>query len=234
MRNREESTANVILVLMLLTDALFVVIHIFYVTLPFVDDNRFRISEDRGLAEAFQYVKAYWAGLLFAWLAWRTREWWYLVWSALFAYLGADDALKIHEDVGVALSDRLGYPDLLGLRGQDFGELTIFALAGAFFLPLLLLAYLRGSDPLRRATRRLVVLIALFAGFGIVVDALSVVFLDSSAHELFAVTEDGGEMAVLSIILWYVFRLVFREPSIDPADPGAISSPEELIRLPGE
>jgi hypothetical protein len=170
--------------------------------------SNFSIVAERGFAETFQYFKAFWLVLMFVWLVVKQRELGYLVWAAAFLYLGIDDLMEIHEEVGNSIAIRYDYPELLGQRPRDLGEWTVLGIAGGVTLVLLAIAYATGSDRFRRVSRSLFGLVGLFAIFGIVVDALHIVALDRSAGAIFGLIEDGGELLILCLLTWYVWCLV--------------------------
>lgn len=206
------------LALLLATDALLIVGHLIFMVMhlvvwdtPGLLDNipsDFSIVMERGFAETFQYIKTYWLVLMFLWLAMKTREAGYVAWAVAFLYIGLDDLLEIHEEVGYSISVRYAYPELLGQRPRDLGELTVFAVVATALFCLLAIAYFTGSDRFKHTSRTLIRLVALFALFGIVVDALHIVFLERSAGAFFGLIEDGGESLVLSVIAWHLWQLV--------------------------
>jgi len=144
--NRNWSTVP--LLLLLAADLIFVGLQILH-ALGFAGDPRFSLGAERGYAEIYQYVKLFWTASLLSWFALEMREGLYGVGSLLFGYLLLDDALEIHESAGRAIVDVLGIPSALGLRGQDYGEVGVSALAGLVFLGMGWWAY-RHSSPRAR------------------------------------------------------------------------------------
>jgi hypothetical protein len=94
----------------------------------------------------------------------------------------------------------------MGLRAQDFGEVTVSALAGTAFVGLIGFFYVRSSDRARNVSRDLALLVFLLAFFGVFID---MVHLALEAVHLPALTilEDGGEMVAMSITFSYVVHL---------------------------
>lgn len=177
-----------------------------------LDDNpsSFSIVRERGFAETFQYIKSFWLVVMFLWLVRSTWQFGYVAWALTFAYIGLDDLLQIHEEVGYRLSVRFQFSETLGLRSRDVGELAVFAVAGIVLAALLVIAYAFGNTGFRATTRRLLGFVAVFAFLGIFVDALHILFLDTGAGWLFGLVEDGGELIVLSLICWYVLVVLMR------------------------
>lgn len=192
------------LFLCLATDMLFIGFHFLHAFTRFLPEIYFDVSYDRGGAEAFQYVKEYWIMLLLVWLAWARSSPSYLSWAAVFGYIGFDDALMVHERVGEKIAEALEFPAMFGLRSVDFGELTVYAIAGLVLLPFLLAAYRWGDSTFRRVSRHLVGLLLVFALFGGVVDMIHIMVTHPTINTILGLVEDGGEMVVMSIIVGYV------------------------------
>lgn len=215
MKVTPRSPATVLLVMLLAADVLLIVGHILFLTTSFVQDINYSILTERGFGETFQYLKSFWLVLLFGWLVLLTREKGYLAWAAVFGYLGLDDLQEIHEEIGNDLAVRYEFTEFLGQRPRDLGEMIIFGVAGAVLLSLLAIAYWRGSETFRRRSKTLVKLSALLVFFGIGVDAVHILFLESAGDDPLGAIEDGGEMIALSVVCWYTFRLLV--PQVNPA-----------------
>jgi len=202
--------AGVFLLLLLSADLVFVLVHLVHTFSPYLSDQLFSIQQDRGYGEAFQYMKAYWIAIMLAVLGWRTREAIYGAWTLLYIYLLCDDAFQIHEQVGSAIARHLGYEPALGLRAQDFGELTVYGAVGLTFLVLIVTIYLRSSRDARNASIDLAVLSGAIAFFGVPVDMLDSVARGSRVVGVLGLVEDGGEMVAMSAVCSYVLHLVER------------------------
>jgi hypothetical protein len=172
------------------------------------------LSSDHSYSEIFQYVKT--GGIVFVlcalWL--RTRDAVYCVWALLFAYVVCDDAFQIHERGGKLIAPYLGYEPAFGLMPKDFGEVTVWAAFGVAFLTAITAAYLNSSPAARKASLGIAQLFCLLALFGAVVDvAHSAVPTAGLARYLRAavgVIEDGGEMLAMTLICWYVVKVLER------------------------
>ena len=199
--------------LLLSLDILFIALHLLLIAL-FAEDlsafyNRFTVDRERGFPELYQYLKfSLIAGLLF-YLFTKRRAWTYALWASIFGLALLDDALGLHERGGRFLVSRFDIPHALGLRGQDFGELITWGVAGVGVLFALWMSYRRAAPELRRVSRQLVWRFALLGFFGLGVDAVHSLFRASSValQEGFAVLEDGGEMVVASLIVAFVWHL---------------------------
>ena len=195
------------LLLLLSADFAFLGLHVIQKFTGLLGSNQFLVSVDRGYGEAFQYIKDLWIILLFASIYLKTREFGYVVWMLLFGFLLCTDALRLHEHAGVFFANKLGLPDVLGVRGQDFGELAFSAIVGGGLLSLIGFCYFCGSEKFRPVTQVLVVCCLLIAFFGVFVDILHMPFDGSFPGDLFEIVEDGGEMFVFSIVAAYVFGI---------------------------
>ncbi len=194
--------------LLLATDVVFIILHILYLFTGIISKSYFSIEQDQGYAELFQYIKEYWIALVLGLLAIQKRSPLYLGWSLLFFYLLLDDSLKIHERLGGIISNELGLSPAFKLRAQDFGEIIVSACVGFFFLIFIAIAYRFGDRMSRETSRHLIMMLFALALFGIVVDLIHIIVLQSPSLEpLLALVEDGGEMLVMSVIAWFVFLL---------------------------
>lgn len=133
--------------------------------------------------------------------------------AIIFGLLLIDDSLELHEQLGTATKDWLGYGPAFGLRGDDLGELTIWAILGAVCCAVFALGYRRSSLAGRGIGHVFLLGIAALAACGIVVDMLSIMahdFGDGTVNRatrfLFRCVEDGGELMIASLLL--AFALV--------------------------
>ena len=214
--------ARYLLLLLISTDVVFVLVHVVYANTTLLT-NMYALDRERGYAEVFQYIKFHWLVLTMAGLWWRTRAPVYLGWAVVFGYLLLDDALQVHERIGEIIAARWGYPELLGLRGLDFGELTVTAAAGLLLLVLIGIGYWSSDREARNASKRVAALIAALALFGVAVDMLHQMAGASWTGELLLIVEDGGEMFVVSVACAYAVSLLLHVDGapIPPWRPGA-------------
>lgn len=162
---------------------------------------QFFLSNDEGFGEYLEYalLSAVAVMLLLMWR--RDRSPLYFANALLFAWLAADDALQVHEDLGGWLSPAIerAVPAGLPIDGQHLGEPVVSLVIGLVWLSGLALG-------LRQARLRPLVYSLILVGcvfvmgiFGVVVDTL-----DEIGHHtvvwtnIWAFLEDGGEF--LSII----------------------------------
>lgn len=206
---------SLLLRLFLSADIVFIVLHILYKTY-ILNSSYFSLKRDLGYAEFFQYTKFLWIIILLIHIIRKTGVWQYISWLAVFTYFLADDAFQLHENIGRSIAGNLDFVAPFNLRLQDIGELTVFAIAGMVLAVLLALSYWKGSQTFRNITIDLLILTAILAFFGIFVDAAEIgVDLGLFIKETLGLIDDGGELIVVSVMLWYVLRLVIHNTQID-------------------
>lgn len=176
----------------------------------FFADPLYAIDQERGFAEAFQYMKFFWAGVMMLWVFRFRHQLLPLFWALLFMYLLMDDSMALHERIGNWLVREYDYTPMLGLRAQDIGELTVVAVFGSGFLILGLAAYLMSDSEARRTSLVLAGFLAALAFFGIVIDMSMIIIETADGSFLGEALEDGGEMMALSVVCWYVYKLLLR------------------------
>lgn len=163
------------------------------------DGEQLLVTTDGGVPELFQYLKLAAAALTAAAIAMRIRERWLAAFVLLFGYALVDDAVQFHEWIGGRVAATASFSPGLGMRAEDFGELAVFG-AIAIVTVGLLLVLPRPRELSRRLRRDLVVLAAALAFFAAAVDVL---------HQMvgrwipgIGIVEDGGEMFIVSLIVW--------------------------------
>jgi hypothetical protein len=212
LRNINEHSALLFLILLLFADLAFIVLHSIDILTPFLNNSLLPLGRERGYPEMYQYLKWFWIIILLGCLSISRRSFSYISWGLVFTYFFCDDALSIHERVGNHIAGNLTITPPLGLRLLDLGELAVSAAAGMILLSLVILAYLQGSQAFKKMSQDMLLLILALAFFGVVVDmAHTSIKLGGKVDFILGVIEDGGEMLVASLILWYVFLLSVRD-----------------------
>jgi len=196
---------NRLLILLLVGDCVFILLHVFWL-MDWMSNPLLSIERDRGYAEGFQYLKECSIALLLLVLATRRRQAVYLAWSVLFAYFLIDDSFKIHEQYGRMLAHYLEWQPMFRLRTEDIGELAVSVIVGILVFTSIAVSYSFGGPAARKASRHLCVLVAILVFFGVVVDMLHIAL--SLGKDAIGLIEDGGEMLTMSVIAWYVVKLV--------------------------
>jgi hypothetical protein len=177
-------------------------------------DADFSINQDHGYAELFQYVKELGIAALFLLIFIRDRRLIWLSWCILFIYILFDDLLMFHEQLGLIIEQHTNFPMVIGIKPRHFGELFVSSFFGFIISIMLATGYYYADSPSRKVFQDLSSLLIGLVFFSVVLDMINAMDLIQSSwldHPA-QVTEDGGEMFMISIFAWYVYRL-----SLDPA-----------------
>jgi len=134
----------------------------------------------------------------------------------VFAYFLCDDSLRIHELFGRYIAESFNFSPILNFRLQDLGELVASAIAGMFLLVILAWSYLQGSPTFRKISIDMLIFVIALAFFGVFVDIAKHAFeVDRIVSFGLGIVEDGGEIVVVSLTLWYVVQLALRKGDSD-------------------
>jgi hypothetical protein len=210
-KNLNQPSATLFLILLLFGDLIYIALHIIEAFTPFLQNQLLSIERDRGYAEMYQYLKWIWIISLLVYISLQKRAFNYFAWVLVFTYFFFDDALHIHELVGGYIGNNLNVAPAFGLRLQDFGELIVSATAGISLIAFVMWAYRRGSQDFKNISKDILLLIGALVFFGVVVDMAHIAIrLGWLVTFILGVIEDGGEMLVVTLILWYTFMLSVR------------------------
>lgn len=201
-----------LIVLLLIADLAFILLHILFMYTDLITNFIFVIWRDRGPAEFYQYVKYLWVAALLLIIFFVRKKFIFLVYALLFGYFLADDFFEIHETLGASIAKQFSFVMPFGLRRQDLGELMVYAVVGGIFFSLVALFYFNSDLYTKKVSKIMIALVFLLAFFGIILDMISMMFSDAWVSAFFNFLEDAGEMLVMSIITWFVYRL---NPSSD-------------------
>lgn len=211
-KNINEHSASLFFTLLLCADFVFIVLHTMNHLPQFSHDDLYDLGNGSGYSEMFQYLQWLWIIILLAYLAILRRSFSYVAWVLVFAYFLCDDAFEIHENVGQYITSNITLMPPFGLRLQDIGELAVSATVGMILLICVTWAYLQGSQAFKKISQDLLLLILALIFFGVFVDMAHVAIQQGwKVDFILGTIEDGGEMLVASLILWYVFLLSVRE-----------------------
>ncbi|MFK5985624.1 MAG: hypothetical protein QM479_09375 [Pseudomonadota bacterium] len=189
-----------LLMLLLLTDAVFLCLHFFLQNGLLVYDS-FSLTKDAGFAEIIQYLKEFWIIALLMLMALKKKVLVYFFWSLLFIFILIDDSISLHELIGLEFTQYFDLSSSFGLRGRDSGELIIYAILAITLLPVLA-SYWFATKEDKLFSIILMVFLGFLGFFGIFLDILSNVL----AHGFLSILEDFGEMVVMSFIFWFVYN----------------------------
>jgi hypothetical protein len=144
------------------------------------------------------------AGLVYA-IFRTTKSAVYLVWAVTFVTVSLDDLLEIHENGGLRLFEAIALPEVAGLRGQDLGEILVWAILGIPLLIAIGVTARHADHRGRRDTVAFLILMGILVFFAAGLDALHMAGSDDTAAMWdvtpLGVLEDGGELITLSLIL---------------------------------
>jgi hypothetical protein len=203
-----------LLVLLLITDLVFILLHILNVYTSLLDSSLYLLSRDRGYAEFFQYTKELWIAVMFLLLGIKKKRGIYFVFSLIFTYLLFDDSFEFHENFGNLIAENFQLQSWLGLRAVDFGELLVTTVFGLLFLAALILFFLI-SDPITsRIALYMLAMFGLLALFGVVGDMVEVIGRNRDISRILVILEEGGEMLIMSVMTWFVFRLRYQDDQL--------------------
>ena len=192
---------------LILITIVFIVIHLSHTYWGSPASDLFDIEVDNSFSEIFLYVQELGIVILLFMLWRENKTVLYLAWALIFVYVLLDDSLLIHERIGVFLVDLWGVENNFGVRGRDITEVGVQL---AFGVPLVSFAawahYFRGDRVSRKISITLFFLLALLATFAIIIDWFHVKIMIEGSKEIIGTIEDGGEMFIVTGILWYLFR----------------------------
>lgn len=167
----------------------------------------FVLSHDGSAPELYQYCKELTLLVLFFFAFLRERNVLYMAWTCLFGYLFLDDALMIREWLGNVFAGAFITQGMFGLSTNDLGELLALAMFGALLLPFFVMAHASSDQAARKTTWLLLPWLALLMLWGGVFDMVHSLFAKQPMLDiLLGFTEDGGEMIVMSFMVWVVYR----------------------------
>jgi hypothetical protein len=203
-RDKLQSKWLFCLCLLLAVDVAFIVLHVLYGR----KDSPFSILNEYTYAETFQHFQEAFITLLLVILALRVGSFLYFGWSLLFLYVWIDDSLQVHETVGTKVGEGLGSQSVLGLPHPPIGEAVMAGCIGPLFLLFIATAHRFSYDPVsKQQSKVLLVLLGVYVFFAFALDGAHTIASALQAEpwrNLLAIGEDGGEMVVMSIILWFV------------------------------
>ena len=196
-----------LLALLWATTAVYVALHLTRRFLGVPWNPLFDLGTERGYAEVFFQMLIGWSIVLLLGAAVRQRSGILAVFAVGLAYLLADDFFMIHERFGTWFAREVMY---VGPLSTHIGEALWLTLVGLVLLAALALAYRRSRPRMRRVAVVLAWLFGALAFFGVAIDILHSPFIDLPIVDpVFIALEDGGEIAVMSLLATYLVSLAF-------------------------
>jgi hypothetical protein len=213
-RGKLQSKWLVCLCLLLAADLAFIVLDVLLITdVLYIrrGHRNFSLGGEHSYPETFQHFKEALITLLLVILALRVRSFLYFGWSLLFLYLWLDDTLSVHETLGDKVGEGLGLPSVFGLPPDHIGEVVVGGCFGLLFLIVIAAAYRFSYDPVpKQRSQVLLMLLAVFVFFAVAIDVVDSIAYTLGAGQLaflLYISEDGGEMVAMSILVWFVVLL---------------------------
>lgn len=212
---KNDQRSSLLLVSLLTLDVILISLHFLH-RLAFrgilhsaiLSNTIFSMSEEAKLPDLFQYLKQLAIVLLLLLYAVRRKQRVFVAWAAIFGYLLIDDVIQIHEGIGFALQNYV--PQIATINPADVAQSGFLILLSIvlFGISLLIIWQTRGEN--RWVSIHLMILLAVAAFFGVLVDIVQGMVMNIfGISGTVKIVEDGGEMLIISIILWYVYRLTF-------------------------
>jgi hypothetical protein len=210
-KKMSDTSASLLLVLLLSADIGFIILH---VIIGIFDPNPAlcNISGICAYMDVYHLIKMFWIILLFLYILKLTKYPGYLSWVLMLTCFFIDDAFWLHQKMGDRVATLFtGY----GLPPR-FYELGALAIAGLVLFALVLWFYFRGPVTFRKISADIFVFLAALVFFGLLVDLAGVVGLGNPITAGLGFVEDGGELVVYSLLVWYIFLLALRrgEPEV--------------------
>lgn len=194
-----------VLVVLLATDLFFIIMHIMLRTKALPLTTMFSLERDGSYPEYFQYAKIAIIIIQLCFLMKITGNFGIISWVLLFVYLLSDDAFRIHERFGEMTAEYFNFIPPFNLRKQDIGEIVFTSAMGIFLISNLFWEYRNGSSLFRKLSLDLTIGLTGLIFFGMGMDFLhAAIDLGRTVGHVLGSIEDGGEMIVISLIVWYL------------------------------
>ncbi len=174
-----------------------------------IEAGLFSITRDGGVPEVFNYLKLSLIVVVLSATYLRSRALLFLVTALCFGYVGLDDSLRIHEQLGNYLAEGLTLPVIAGLPSQALGELLVFASVGSVFTLAFVIAWLRTDAAQPRQFFACTFLLFALSFFAVFVDLLHALVGDVSrvVSKMLTIIEDGGELLIVSLSCWVLLSI---------------------------
>lgn len=178
-------------------------------SLGYISDPNLSVTQNWGYAESFQYIKSLLLSGIFIWLAVKYGKPLFYCWAVVFLYILIDDSFEIHELLGNKLGEFITKNFEIG-AGSTSGEILVFGAFGlSIFIPLFYFYYHSKNRDLKIMSQDLFMLFIAMLFFGIGIDLLhDFAETGTVTSGMLGLIEDGGEMLVMSVIVWYIWTMI--------------------------
>lgn len=203
---KPQSTGLIVLFFMLATDVAFIAVHLLHCFHKKLGEaSPLLLDTGYGYPESFQFLK-YTIILILLGTFIAKKKWFsFIPLLFLFILLFLDDVLQWHRLFGNAMYQFFHLEGRWSFSGANLGYMLYTVVLGIFCLLLILIGVQKSSKRLKGYYRIIFFLLSALFLFGFGVDVLNQAI---SYHYgklcFFTVIEEGGEMIVLSLLVWYL------------------------------
>jgi hypothetical protein len=201
-----DTSASLLLMLLLSADLVFMGLHIL-IGIFGPNSALCNISGICAYMDAYHLIKMFWIILLLFYVLKLTKYYGYAAWALMFTCFFIDDALWLHQKIGDRIAALVSYPSL----PPRFYELAVLAIAGLVLLALVIWFYRHSAVTFRKVSADMFLFLAALVFFGLIVDIAESIGLGHIVTTSLGFVEDGGELIVYSLLVWYVFLLVLHK-----------------------
>lgn len=203
---KSELSASFLLIMLLLTDIAFIILHILCKSACKTewDFSFYNIAIERGAAEFFMYIKYFWIITLFVIIITYTKCYSYLSWVVTFIYLFVNDSLQINERLGYKVSDSFNFVPPLNLTADFTAELMFLAIGIIILFLIIALSYKLGSSQFRKVSLDISLILVVLIVFELLFVLLQGIINKQGVG--LGLIEEGGKLIIISLLLWYVFH----------------------------
>ncbi|MEM9777185.1 MAG: hypothetical protein AAF902_21580, partial [Chloroflexota bacterium] len=159
------------------------------------------------LSEFFIYIQELGIVIILYWMYKKFDNRLYFAWLLIFTYILLDDSLLLHERIGVWMVDQFGVENNFGVRGRDITEVIVQIIFGVPLVSYMAYTHITNKDSLaNRISIILFISLIILVAFAIVLDWFHVRIMILYLKPILGTIEDGGELFIVTGILWYVYR----------------------------
>jgi hypothetical protein len=164
------------------------------------DDAFLLLGRDRGLAEVYRCVKMLAAAGLLTWACAARRDRLMLLWAALILYVALDDWMRIHESIGIWLTDNT--PSMQSVSedtGHALGELLWLSCIALTCAGVAAWMIGQGDASWQPSSTALAGWLGVLALFAVGVDFANSIAQQCGTNAL-AIPESAGELIAMSLV----------------------------------
>ena len=204
-----QNTAVTVLFFMLLTDVAFIVVHLLHCFHSKLGEaSSLLLDTGYGYPENFQFLK-YTIILILLGTFIAKKNWFsFIPLLFLFILLFLDDVFQWHRLFGNAIYQFFHVEGIWRFSGTNVGSMLYAFILGVFCFLLIIFGVQKSSERLKGYYRVIFFMLSALFLFGFGVDVLNqAISYYYGKICLFTVIEEGGEMIVLSLLVWYLIGI---------------------------